>query len=40
MPMKILITGGSGFVGKRLIGRLLELFPDVEIHNLSTTHVE
>lgn len=39
MPLKILITGGSGFVGKRLIEDLLKI-GEVEIHNLSTTPVD
>ncbi len=36
MSLKILITGGSGFIGKRLIDELLNTH-EVEIFNLSTS---
>lgn len=32
---KILVTGGSGFVGRSLIKRLLDRYPDVEVTSLS-----
>jgi UDP-N-acetylglucosamine 4,6-dehydratase/5-epimerase len=32
---KVLITGGSGFVGRHLIGELLTRYPEIEITSLS-----
>ncbi len=32
---RILVTGGSGFVGRYLIRRLLKVYPDVEVTSLS-----
>ncbi len=32
---KVLITGGSGFVGRNLIEELLKKYPDIEITSLS-----
>lgn len=40
MAQKLLITGGSGFVGKALIRHLAVLHPEIEIHNVSPTPVE
>lgn len=35
---RFVITGGSGFVGKFLIGKLSSLYPESEIHNLDINH--
>lgn len=40
MPSKLLITGGSGFIGKALIRHLQEKRPEIRIFNLSPSHVE
>jgi FlaA1/EpsC-like NDP-sugar epimerase len=32
---KIMVTGGSGYIGRRLIPRLLERYEDVEIYSIS-----
>lgn len=32
---KVLVTGGSGFVGRHLIGELLKRFPEIEVTSLS-----
>lgn len=40
MARKLLITGGSGFVGKSLIRRLMDRHSDLEIFNLATTPVD
>ncbi|MFB0965206.1 MAG: SDR family oxidoreductase [Patescibacteria group bacterium] len=40
MPQKLLITGGTGFIGKTLLKRLSENYPDLQIHNVSPNAVE
>jgi FlaA1/EpsC-like NDP-sugar epimerase len=32
---KVLVTGGSGFVGRSVIGKLLEQYPDIEVTSFS-----
>lgn len=32
---KVLITGGSGFVGRKLVSELLKNYPDIEVFSLS-----
>ena len=32
--MRVFITGGSGFIGTRVIDRLLSLYPDAEVLNI------
>lgn len=32
---KVLVTGGSGFVGRHLIGELLKRYPEIEVTSLS-----
>ena len=32
--MNFLVTGGCGFIGSNLVRRLIEIFPDSEVHNI------
>ena len=36
--MKILITGGAGFIGSNYIRMMFNKYPDIEITNLDITH--